>query len=121
MTRVQGYCPACGGESLFLADEGYITCSRLGCPKPTAVSDLLADCETEHIVVFDEGGFVVQHPMRERLEAELFECGLHRDLIELHGPPVKPGRYRVSYREHDGVSESFRSDASRWHFEDVSA
>ncbi|MFC8008712.1 DUF6085 family protein [Streptomyces cinereoruber] len=39
--RVQGYCPACRGESLFLGSGGHVTCSRLDCPAPTAVDDLL--------------------------------------------------------------------------------
>lgn len=38
---VQGRCPACGWTSLFLADGGYITCSRLECPQPDAASTLL--------------------------------------------------------------------------------
>jgi hypothetical protein len=33
---VQGRCPACGGESLMLADGGYVTCRRLDCPEPEA-------------------------------------------------------------------------------------
>ena len=40
--RVQGYCPSCGGESLFLALGGHVTCSRLDCPNPVRVSDWLA-------------------------------------------------------------------------------
>jgi len=38
---VQGRCPACGWESLFLGSGGYITCSRLECPDPNAASTLL--------------------------------------------------------------------------------
>lgn len=38
---VQGRCPACRGASLFLGSGGYITCSRLDCPNPTAADDLL--------------------------------------------------------------------------------
>jgi hypothetical protein len=45
MTRtfpdVQGHCPACGASSLFVADAGYITCSRLECPDPGAAARLL--------------------------------------------------------------------------------
>lgn len=33
---VQGRCPACNGQSLMLADGGYITCRRLDCPDPEA-------------------------------------------------------------------------------------
>lgn len=38
---VAGRCPACGGESLFLADGGHVTCRRLDCPDPCAVDDIL--------------------------------------------------------------------------------
>ncbi len=38
---VQGQCPACRGNSLFLAEGGYVTCSRIDCPNPDAVSTLL--------------------------------------------------------------------------------
>lgn len=40
---IQGRCPACGGESLMLADGGYLTCRRLDCPQPDAASEVLAD------------------------------------------------------------------------------
>ncbi|MFJ3037747.1 hypothetical protein [Streptomyces tendae] len=38
---VKGRCPACRGASLFLGSGGYVTCSRLDCPDPTAADDLL--------------------------------------------------------------------------------
>lgn len=38
---VKGRCPACRGESLFLGSGGYVTCSRLDCPNPSAVDELL--------------------------------------------------------------------------------
>ncbi|MEW2068430.1 DUF6085 family protein [Streptomyces sp. NPDC007346] len=39
--RISGRCPACGRSSLFLAVGGYVTCSRLDCPRPDATADLL--------------------------------------------------------------------------------
>ncbi|HEX5565875.1 MAG TPA: DUF6085 family protein, partial [Streptomyces sp.] len=41
MSDVQGRCPACGGASLFLGEGGHVTCSRIDCPDPSAVDDLL--------------------------------------------------------------------------------
>ncbi|MFD7093363.1 DUF6085 family protein [Streptomyces xanthophaeus] len=38
---VQGRCPACRATSLFLADGGYVTCSRIDCPDPEAVTKVL--------------------------------------------------------------------------------
>lgn len=43
MPYVPGFCPACGHKSLFAGSGGYITCSVIECPNPTAVSDALAD------------------------------------------------------------------------------
>ncbi len=34
--------------------------------------------------------------LRERLNGEMFECPLHKELGSLHGPPGKPGRYIVT-------------------------
>lgn len=39
--RVSGYCPACGGRSLFLAAGGWVTCSRSDCSNPTALADAM--------------------------------------------------------------------------------
>lgn len=38
--KVEGRCPSCRGETLRLYD-GYVTCSLIGCPNPTAVNDRL--------------------------------------------------------------------------------
>ena len=45
--KVQGRCPACGSETLFLGSGGYVTCGLIGgrtgggCPDPTAASQAL--------------------------------------------------------------------------------
>ncbi len=101
--RVAGHCPGCGGTSLFLANGGHLTCARLDCPDPCAADRVLADRETEHIVVIGETSFNLQHPLRERGE-DLFACDMHARLSALDGPPARPGRYRVT---HDG-------DRFRW-------
>ncbi|GAA0374812.1 hypothetical protein GCM10009530_26670 [Microbispora corallina] len=88
------------GRTLFVADGGYITCSYLHCPRPTAVADLLEDRETEHIVQFHAETFTVRHPLRERLDDALMSCDLHDHIHGLDGPPVRPGRYRA--RNSDG-------------------
>lgn len=41
LTDVQGRCPACGHEGLFLGEGGYLTCPRDTCPEPDAASTLL--------------------------------------------------------------------------------
>lgn len=92
---VTGYCPLGCGETLFLGDGGHVTCGRLDCPRPDAVSDLLHDAETEHIVSFGTDGFTVRHPLRERLDDALMRCALHEHIATMDGPPVAPGRYRA--------------------------
>jgi hypothetical protein len=64
------------GQTLFAASGGYVTCSLLGCPNPTAVSDILEDRETEHLVTIDAGSFTVRHPLRERLDDNILTCSL---------------------------------------------
>ena len=115
---VAGHCPMGCGATLFLGDGGHVTCSLLGCPRPTAADELL-HLDTEHYVVFDERSFTVEHPPRERIEGSMHECQLHLAIRELDGPPVAPGRYRATPHGVDGYSESFRSDAIGWEFERI--
>ncbi len=92
---VMGFCPACGGESLFLGDGGYVTCGRVECPRPDAVSEILSEREIHHIVHLYEATFTVLHPLRERLDQALLTCDLHAILAGADGPPAAPGTYRV--------------------------
>lgn len=92
---IAGYCPMGCGETLFVGKGGYLTCSALKCPRPDAVSDLLADNETGHIVELKEHTFTVRHPLKERLDDALLQCTLSDYLRDLDGPPVPPGRYRA--------------------------
>jgi hypothetical protein len=92
------------GQTLFLGD---LTCSSLECPKPDAAFQLLCNEEaTQHIVVFTKGDFSIKHPLRERLEDELFDCPLHRYLHSLPAAPGKaaPGKYEAV---HDGAHWGF--------------
>lgn len=108
---VRGRCPMGCGETLFIGEGGWITCSFISCPRPAAVADLLDDRETEHLVTFSDDGFTVKHPLRERLDDALLACELHLYIAGLGGPPVVPGRYRAMprgdhwlwARVHDGV------------------
>lgn len=90
-----GYCPACGGASLFLGSGGYVTCSRVDCRRPDAAADILGDPETQHIATFTADGFTIRHPLRERLDGALENCDLHVVLANRVGPPVQPGTYRA--------------------------
>lgn len=44
--NIQGRCPACRGDSLFTGTGGYVTCSRIECPNPSAADQLL---HAEHV------------------------------------------------------------------------
>lgn len=91
--RIIGLCPMGCGETLFVASGGFITCSYIKCPRPDAVSTILAERETEHIVQLLPHDFSILHPLRERLDNELLRCDLHAYLRGLDGPPRQPGRY----------------------------
>ncbi|MDJ1137917.1 DUF6085 family protein [Streptomyces iconiensis] len=95
-TSVAGHCPMGCGETLMLGEGGCVTCRKLNCPQPDAVTTLLDDSETEHLVEFRETGFTIRHPLRERLGDALMECELHEWCASFNRPPVAPGRYRVS-------------------------
>ena len=113
--RVQGCCPMGCGETLVLAAEGYVTCTRLRCPRPDAATDILADQESEHIVVFGETEFTVRHPLRERLDDALMDCELHKDIAAMAGPPVRPGTYRARWADHDPATPGY----GRWTWEEL--
>ncbi|TKJ24377.1 hypothetical protein A6V29_04940 [Blastococcus sp. CCUG 61487] len=93
------------GQTLFVGDGGHVTCSYALCPRSDAVDEILADRETEHVVVLAEETFSVQHPLRERLDDELFTCPLHEWLQQQDGPPEAPGRYRVREPYGDSIWE----------------
>lgn len=99
MEDVRGYCPMGCGQTLFVAEGGHITCSWGMCPNPSAVDELLGDRETEHIVDLGMHDFALQHPLRERINGDLFSCSMHHELVEVLGEgglPWPPGhRYRV--------------------------
>lgn len=110
---VAGYCPFGCGATLFLAAGGHVTCSGADCPRSGAVTDLLADTETEHIVLFGETGFTVRHPLRERLDDALMDCDLHSDIAAMDGPPVRPGTYRARWADYDAATPGY----GRWTWE----
>jgi hypothetical protein len=115
--KVRGVCPMGCGQTLFLGESGHVTCGFVDCPNPGMADELLHDQETEHVAIFDSRSFVLKHPLRER--PDLFKCKLHEAIRDaLDGPPNGvPGRYRVTRRAVDAVSESYRSGDSGLEFE----
>lgn len=95
MTDVAGFCPMGCGQTLSVMSGGHVTCRKLECPRPDAVSEILDDPETEHVVQLGEDTFTVRHPLRERLDNALMTCQLHGYIASLDRPPAAPGMYRV--------------------------
>ena len=117
--HVEGYCPMGCGRTLFLGDGGDIICSSRLCPRRSAVAEILADPETEHIVWFGEATFTVLHPLRERLtdedaQAAIAACALHEHIKGLDGPPVTPGKYRAARSVIRRLGSSRPSAAVSW-------
>lgn len=110
---VHGNCPMGCGETLILAAGGHVTCRRISCPEPDAVSTLLEDAETEHVVRFGPDVFTVRHPLRERLHDELMDCPLHEHIADMDGPPVPPGLYRARRRDGGWTWESLTAQPGR--------
>ena len=73
--KVQGCCPMGCGETLFLGDSGHVTCASTACPRPDAVTVILATAQTGHTAAFKDGHWNVIHPLRERLDNALLTCG----------------------------------------------
>lgn len=92
--KIAGYCPMGCGATLT-ADQYQIICTAPWCPRPSAVSRLLAVDEPEHVVVVGAQEFTVRHPLRERLDGELEACLVHQRLLHLDGPPVEPGTWKL--------------------------
>lgn len=99
-TWINGYCPMCGKQHLYLQPGGLIVCKSMGepeCPNRVAVTALLSNGETEHIVDLTESGWTIKHPLRERIADDLFSCAFHQRLTNTPGLSLYVrGQYRVS-------------------------
>lgn len=97
--KVRGYCPLGCGETLKIAvhgvDDAEVVCSNPACREPLALSEIIGDPETEHIVELREEDYSLQHPLRERLGGALYDCPAHRWPQGLDAAPVPRGRYRM--------------------------
>lgn len=90
-------CPrGCPPGTLAAFENGDILCEYAECPDPRTVMKLLADTETAHIVQLELESFSARHPLYERVETSTLNCGLVEWLTRAAGPPVPPGRYRVT-------------------------
>jgi hypothetical protein len=74
---------------------GEITCGVPDCPNPRSIYDVLAEEQHEHRVRFFDGHFIVQHPLRERVEGTLFDCSINDWILLEEDLPVK-GEFRAT-------------------------
>lgn len=72
MPDVKGRCPACGGDSLFLSDDGSVYCSRLDCPAPGEADALLHGKESVFALSRILGGGFAAHFTALKLHA--YKC-----------------------------------------------
>ncbi|MFJ4828439.1 DUF6085 family protein [Streptomyces sp. NPDC088747] len=100
---VQGHCPGCGGTSLYVGSRGLLHCPLGGCPRSDAAHVILADGETEHVVKLNADGWIVRHPLRERIGDALMTCTLNTYLWEVD-QPEELGTFRAR-REDNGGGE----------------
>ena len=115
--KLVGHCPICGQSNLYARPGGLIHCDTDGCANRVAVTALLGESETEHIVTLNDdattwvfnqetqrseqvslgalwGSFTIRHPLRERIELhDLADCPLIVRTSRNH--PGEAGRYRV--------------------------
>ncbi len=94
--RIEGFCPEGCGRTLQVEEmqaRNRIICMADGCPSPLSMHQIANDEETEHIVEFDEAGFTIRHPLRERVTDLLLNCLLHQECAE---HPDLMGRYRAT-------------------------
>lgn len=70
--KINTPCPACGSCTLIVGSGGYLVCSLLGCPDPTAVDQLLSDPHArDHVVTFGRDcvmRFAAAQPVAEVIE-----------------------------------------------------
>ena len=107
ITLVGAHGPMGCGQTLFVLTGNHIMCDNPTCPDYTAVNDILADPETEHIVTLDHDDFAIKHPLRERIGDELLGCQLHISIAALDGPPAPPGTYRVTNTDTAGTTPTW--------------
>lgn len=101
--RMAGWCPMGCGQTLLARPSStggaHIECYADGCPRPDAVSVILDNSETGHLIRFEKTTFTILHPLAERLDTSSLSCDLQAYCNLLVGPPFPtflPGLYRAT-------------------------
>src|SRR5690606_29233075 len=76
-------CPSCGHSTLYAItsdaiDNARVVCARIACLKPNAVTVLLSQTlkPNQHLVTIGRSSWAATHPLIERLNDRLHECGV---------------------------------------------
>lgn len=92
-----------GGPVLYTTGEAE---SSLAIRMATAVVTLLnGTAEDDHVVRLTDTGFTIQHPLVERIDSTLFDCTVHRAIVDYFdggGGAPKPGEYRIVFNKNGG-------------------
>ena len=95
MIDIQGRCPACRWQSLFLGDGGHVTCSRLECLDPCAADQLLhgengpAATQATEPAVVDRQTAVVLAALHRSAEADVSRViDLYERWVKVGPPPL---------------------------------
>lgn len=97
---VKGKCPACdSSDTLFVGEGGFLTCSLIGCPNPTAPAELLKSPMLEQSV--GDPQTVKKHAATVLKTAEDV---IHGDRLKHYGhPSINFERIARSWEQYKGT------------------
>ncbi|QGF20328.1 hypothetical protein SEA_SIXAMA_178 [Gordonia phage Sixama] len=93
--KVKGVCPECGERSLVVTPTHDLVCQNNDCVDRYCLTKLLSFATPHHIVKLTTRDYVIQHPLRERKEQQLFTCQLDTYIRSQVAPPAAPGLYHA--------------------------
>lgn len=107
-TNVNGYCPACGKQTLVLSVLSNLRCRNTACPDRNVAHTMLSRPSHHHVVRLTNAGYKIRHPLAERVDDQLFSCELDRYLSSCFTAPQAIGTYTVVAREKRAENQSER-------------
>lgn len=75
-TPLDLHCPAGCGPTLSYVVGAGVVCVAQECPEPEALSKLLSEHVHYHEVEIEGDWWTAKHPLIERLDDRIFECGI---------------------------------------------
>ena len=98
-------CPAGCGMTLFVSEavgnppKNIIECAEDDCPRPWAATELLTEDDIDyHIVRIHDNDMNMRHPLIERVNGELLDCGTHAAVWwAIREYSITDGTYRCKF------------------------